>query len=164
MIQKVFNRTDIQTIEKLAFKIWNSHYVPIIGKNQVDYMLEKFQNFNAISLQIQNGYEYFLISTNNKAIGYLCLLLNSATQKIMISKIYIDQSERNSGFGKQLIDFTIDRAKEKKIKTIWLTVNKNNSNTIKWYEKLNFKITKETVIDIGNDYIMDDYVLELCLD
>ena len=164
MIQKVSNDADIQIVEKLAFKIWNSHYVPIIGQNQVDYMLEKFQSFDAISSQIQNGSDYFLISANKKAIGYLCLIPDAASKKLMISKIYIDQTERSAGFGKQLIDFTINRAKEQKMKTVWLTVNKNNSNTIKWYQKLNFKITKEVIMDIGNDYVMDDFVMELHLD
>lgn len=163
MIQKVSKDADIQIIEKLAFKIWNSHYVPIIGQHQVDYMLEKFQSFNAIRSQIKNGYDYFLISSNEKAIGYLCLIPDTSLKKLMISKIYIDQSEKGGGFGTQLIDFTINRAKEQKMKIIWLTVNKNNSNTIKWYQKLGFKITKEVVMDIGNGYIMDDFVMELQL-
>ncbi len=164
MIQKVSKNTEIKTVEKLAYKIWNAHYVPIIGQNQVDFMLEKFQNFNAISSQIKNGYEYFLISDNKKAIGYLCLLSDNATKKMMISKIYIDQNARGAGFGKQLIDFTKNLAHERNIKTIWLTVNKYNTNSIKWYQKLNFKITEEKIMDIGNGYVMDDFVMELQLD
>jgi ribosomal protein S18 acetylase RimI-like enzyme len=164
MIQKVYKTTEIQTVEKLAHKIWNDHYSPIIGQNQVDFMLEKFQSFNAINEQIKNGYEYFLISEHNKPIGYLCLLEDNATKKIMISKIYIDLNKRGAGFGNKLIDFTKKLAQKRKINTIWLTVNKNNSNSIKWYKKLNFKITKEVVMDIGNGYVMDDYVMELKLD
>lgn len=163
MIQKVSKATDIQTIEKLAYKIWNAHYVPIIGQNQVDYMLHKFQNFNAISSQIKNGYEYFLISNNKKAVGYLCLITNTSKKKLMISKIYIDQNEKGHGFGTQLINFTKKLAKEKGMKTVWLTVNKNNSATIKWYKKLGFEITDEIKMDIGNDFIMDDFVMELQL-
>ena len=62
--------------------------------------------------------------------------------------------------GNKLIDFTKKLAQKRKINTIWLTVNKNNSNSIKWYKKLNFKITKEVVMDIGNGYVMDDYVIQ----
>ena len=163
MIHKVSSTIDIEITVKLAHKIWNEHYVAIIGQNQVDYMLQKFQSFNAISSQIKNGYEYFIISENSKAIGYLCLIPDNDSKKLMISKIYIDNNKRGAGYGKQLIDFTKKIANDKGLKTIWLTVNKNNSNSIKWYQKLNFKISKEVKMDIGNNFIMDDYVMELQL-
>jgi hypothetical protein len=39
-------------------------------------------------------------------------------------------------------------------------LNGNKYNKAKFfYEKLGFIITKEEVIDIGNNYIMDDYVM-----
>ncbi len=163
MIHKVTNTNDIEITAQLAHKIWNDHYVPIIGQHQVDYMLDKFQSFNAISNQLKNGYEYFLISENNKPIGYLGLVSSNESKKMMISKIYVDQNARGAGYGKQLIDFTIKLAKEKGMETIWLTVNKNNSNSIKWYQKLNFKIKNEVEMDIGNGFIMDDFVMELHL-
>jgi len=162
-IHKATTIADIQTVEKLAHKIWNAHYVPIIGQNQVDFMLEKFQSFDAITSQIKNGYDYFLISDAKNAVGYLCLVYDDSKKKLMISKIYIDAQKRGAGFGQQLIDFTIHLAQEKKMKIIWLTVNKNNSNSIKWYQKLNFKITNEVVMDIGNNFVMDDYIMELQL-
>ena len=163
MIRKVINNSDIEVTAQLAHKIWNDHYVPIIGQNQVDYMLDKFQSFNAISNQLKNGYEYFLISENNEAIGYLGLISSSNSKKMMISKIYTEKDVRGAGFGKQLIDFTIKLAKETGMEIIWLTVNKNNSNAIKWYQKFNFKIKKEVEMDIGNGFIMDDFVMELQL-
>jgi len=163
MIQRVFKDTDIQIIESIAHKTWNAHYVPIIGQNQVDYMLEKLQNFDAISSQIKNGHEYYLISTTKKAVGYLCLISDNEKKKIMISKIYIEKSATGSGLGTEFINFTKNLAKEKGMKKIWLTVNKNNSDTIQWYKNLQFKITKEVKMDIGNDFIMDDFVMELKL-
>ena len=45
-------------------------------------------------------------------------------------------------------------------KGVFLNVNKYNTAKL-FYEKLGFKITKEEVIDIGNDYVMDDFVMNL---
>jgi len=163
MIKKIVNAIDIEIVSKLAHKIWNQHYVAIIGQKQVDYMLDKFQSITAIKSQINNGYEYFLVLNDKKAIGYLCLVIDNASKKLMISKIYTEKSARGNGFGLQMIDFAKKIAYEKKIEIIWLTVNKYNSNTIKWYQKLNFEIIKEIKMDIGNNYIMDDFVLELKL-
>jgi len=43
---------------------------------------------------------------------------------------------------------------------IWLTCNKNNSRTLSIYKKLGFSIIDSIVTDIGNGFVMDDYVLE----
>ena len=45
------------------------------------------------------------------------------------------------------------------LQELFLNVNKYNKAKI-FYEKLGFVISKEEVIDIGNDYVMDDYVME----
>ena len=43
---------DFKTISVLAKNIWTEHYTPIIGLDQVNYMLEKFQSEIAIQNQI----------------------------------------------------------------------------------------------------------------
>ena len=40
--------SDYQQIESLADTIWREHYIPIVGKPQIDYMLDKFQSLRAI--------------------------------------------------------------------------------------------------------------------
>jgi ribosomal protein S18 acetylase RimI-like enzyme len=42
---------------------------------------------------------------------------------------------------------------------LFLNVNKYNS-AIQFYHKIGFEIAKEEVIDIGNGFVMDDYVME----
>jgi RimJ/RimL family protein N-acetyltransferase len=46
---------------------------------------------------------------------------------------------------------------------IALTVNKNNVNSIKAYEKMGFKNVGSVVQDIGSGYVMDDYKMEKTL-
>lgn len=164
MIRKVTNNSDVLIIQKLAYEIWNAHYVPIIGQNQVDYMLEKFQSFEAISKQLRTDFDYYIFSNNFKPAGYLGLVSETKSNKLMISKIYIKKNERGSGFGVKLLNFTINYAKKNGFKTVWLTVNKNNTNSINWYHKFGFITTDSVKMNIGNDYIMDDFVLELTID
>ena len=163
LIQPVSTSSQIKTTAHLAHKIWNQHYVDIIGQSQVDYMLEKFQDFEAISNQIENGYEYFIMYYQDKPSGYLALVPNLKDQKMMISKIYVDADFRGLGLGSQLLEFTIQKAKNKALKYIWLTVNRNNSKSIKWYENHGFEIKEELKIDIGNGFLMDDYRMEMTL-
>ncbi len=53
------NHMDI--IESLAREIWTEHYIPIIGEQQVGYMLARYQSKQAVKEQIASGVLYFLI-------------------------------------------------------------------------------------------------------
>ena len=43
---------------------------------------------------------------------------------------------------------------------IRLTVNKYNANTIKAYKKWGLNTVESTVTDIGDGFVMDDYIME----
>ncbi|WP_104734267.1 GNAT family N-acetyltransferase [Hanstruepera ponticola] len=163
MIKPVISKADIKLTTQLAHKIWNQHYEPIIGQDQVNYMVHKFQSESAITKQLEDGYLYFLIEHQSKPCGYLALVPHESENKLMINKIYVDIDYRGLSLGTKLLEFTIKKAKTESFRTIWLTVNKYNTNSIKWYEKKGFRIKKEIVMDIGNGYIMDDYLLELLI-
>ncbi|PNQ72268.1 GNAT family N-acetyltransferase [Hanstruepera neustonica] len=160
MIKTVTSKSAIKITAQLAHSIWNQHYVPIIGQDQVDYMIEKFQSETAITQQIQEGYQYFMIEHQSRPCGYLALVPNPVEGKIMISKIYVDSHYRGLGLGLALLDFTVKKAQNEGFKTIWLTVNKYNTHSIQWYEKQGFQIKEKVEFDIGNGFIMDDYLLE----
>lgn len=163
VIKQVVSSSDIEITAHLAHKIWNLHYVPIIGQEQVDYMLDKFQNAEAMKQQIENGYEYFIIYHQTYPSGYLALLPDMSKKNLMISKIYVDSGFRGLNLGTQLLDFSIENAKTKGLNMIWLTVNKNNTKSIEWYQKKGFLIKENLRIDIGNGFIMDDYRMELTI-
>ena len=155
------SEVDFNTITKLASTIWKEHYTPIIGIEQVDYMLDKFQSVNAIKKQIEEGAEYYLISHEESQVGYISV--SQKKNSLFLSKIYILSSIRGKGVGKKAMQFIEDLAIEKQCNTVSLTVNKNNTNSIKAYEKMGFVKVKEIVIDIGNGFVMDDFKMEKSL-
>jgi diamine N-acetyltransferase len=150
---------DFKTISDLAKSIWTEHYTPIIGLDQVNYMLEKFQSEIAIQNQINiDNYKYYLIIDENIAIGYLSI--KNDDDALFLSKLYIDKSCRGKGLGKIAINFIEEQAKDLNCLTIYLTVNKYNINSIMAYQKMGFIKTEELFIDIGNGYTMDDFRME----
>jgi len=157
-IKKVSNKEQISTIENLAYEIWYQHYTPIIGKHQVDYMLGKFQSFEAMTKQIKNGFLYFLILDDNVPLGYMSVDIHSET--LFLSKFYVTEAERGKGYGRKIIAYLETLAKEKNLNKIALTVNKYNTGSIKMYEKVGFVISGTMVKDIGEGFIMDDYQME----
>ncbi|MDY6902817.1 MAG: GNAT family N-acetyltransferase [Cyanobacteriota bacterium] len=152
----VDNPEAISQVAKLAREIWNQHYLPVIGKAQVDYMLETIQSEDAIKQQINEGYQYYLIYNDQVESGYFSVI--DKGEKLFLSKLYLLDSCRGKGIGKQAIDF-IKSSFDNPI--IQLTVNKNNSDSIVFYKKIGFEIVDDVVMDIGNAFVMDDYVMEL---
>ena len=157
-IEKVSAENQIEIIADLAKKIWNEHFIPIIGKAQVDYMLEKFQSKKVIAEQIEKGFLYYLIKHNNHYIGYIGVLAKE--NQLFLSKLYIASAERGKGHGRKAIEFLEKLAIEKALSKISLTVNKHNLVTIKTYKKLGFENCGSIVQDIGNNFVMDDYIME----
>ena len=59
-----------------------------------------------------------------------------------------------------MLEFIVNYAKNGKLKSIYLNVNRNNDLAINVYKSLGFVIIREEKNDIGNGFFMDDYVFE----
>lgn len=152
----VDNTETIVKVVKLAQNIWNEHYLPIIGSEQVLYMLDKFQSEGAITYQIDEGYKYYIIFDDQVEAGYFSVI--NTAEKLFLSKLYVIKSCRGKGIGKKVIKFiqgTFDN------QIIQLTVNKYNLNSITFYQNVGFEIVDDVVTDIGSGFVMDDYVMEI---
>ena len=159
---QVTTKVQIIATAKLAREIWIEHFTAIIGADQVNYMLDKFQSEKAIADQIQNkGYIYYLIKESKQAIGYCAIVQEEDV--LFLSKLYIRKIMRGKGIARKTIDFIKTIALERNLGRITLTVNKNNIGPIAAYEKLGFVNTGPIVQDIGGGFIMDDYKMELKL-
>jgi ribosomal protein S18 acetylase RimI-like enzyme len=154
----VTTNDQMSLVESLAREIWTEHYTPIIGKLQVDYMLDRFQSRQAIADQIKTGVLYFLIQADDAFIGYLAV--QPKNDELFLSKIYVRSSLQRKGYGRKAVQFVELLAKERNLGKVVLTVNKNNVTSIKAYEKMGFKNAGSLIQDIGNGYVMDDYKME----
>jgi ribosomal protein S18 acetylase RimI-like enzyme len=148
--------SDINRIADLAKLIWNQHYLSIIGQDQVNYMLDKIYNYESLLNQFSElNHLFFLISLNGKDIGFISISSRNE-EDFFIHKFYVDQDCANTGIGTQILSQL-----EKKLspKTISLTVNRQNFKSINFYFKNNFKIKSVEDFDIGNGYVMNDFVM-----
>ena len=157
-VQEVRGKNDIKKVEQLAYEIWTQHYTPIIGIDQVDYMLENFQSFEAIEKQISEGMSYFLLFFEGEPVGYMAS--KPQGENMFLSKIYVLSDLRGKGIGSYALNYLETRAKEMGCRNLSLTVNKNNTDSIRAYEKLGFINVRPLQTDIGKGFIMDDYFMK----
>ena len=153
MVLKEINKdNEIKEISRLANIIWNEAYKELLSKNQITYMLEKYLSFNAIKTNISEGYKYTLLVENNCNIGFMAYIIYE--NYIFLSKLYILNEYMDKGFGSQSINYL-----KKYNLPIELTVNKYNINAYNKYLHLGFNVIDSVVTDIGNGYVMDDYIM-----
>lgn len=157
------NSKHIPIIISLAKKIWPVAYGEILSKAQLDYMIQKFYNETALLESLAKGHVFYLAQNEQeKFVGFVSYEINCEPNKTKIHKIYVLPETQGSGVGKQFFQLVMAKAEENQQKAIFLNVNKYNK-AIYFYTNLGFKIIREEVIDIGNTYIMDDFVMEVNL-
>lgn len=161
-ITNVETESDIRLTAALAKATWTEHYAALLSSEQIVYMLEKFQSEEAIKDQLTNGYSYYLIrEPNGKAVGYYAV--QPKKEFLFLSKIYLHASARGKGFASAVVRRIKETAKELGLPAVRLTVNKGNVSSIAVYEHLGFVKIEDMVTDIGNGFVMDDYLMELTL-
>ncbi|WP_053375192.1 GNAT family N-acetyltransferase [Paenibacillus sp. FJAT-27812] len=149
----------IAEVARLAAEIWREYYVTIITIEQIEYMISQFQSIPAIKDQIHHqGYEYYFIHHDGSAVGYMSVRQEEG--KLFLSKFYIGKEHRGRGYASQASAFLEQLCKERNLSHIWLTVNRHNESTIAVYEKKGFKTVQEKKADIGNGFVMDDFIME----
>ncbi|WP_345971571.1 MULTISPECIES: GNAT family N-acetyltransferase [Sulfurimonas] len=140
----------------LAETIWREFYTPIIGAEQVEYMLRSFQSADAINAQMQNGYHYTLLYDGETAVGYCATVPEDDVLKV--SKLYVLQTQRGKGGGRLMLEHCAAEAKAGGFKRLLLTVNRHNPS-VAFYEHEGFTNAGPLVQGIGGGFVMDDYVM-----
>lgn len=154
----VTNEELVYSVSALADEIWHEHFTPIIGTEQVEYMLDKFLSPEALAEQINSGYEYFLFSYEYTFAGFAGI--HEEDKGLFLSKLYVHKDFRGKKISSYMFRKFIELCKMRNLDKIWLTCNRFNEHTLAVYEHLGFKKVRTQVADIGNGYVMDDYILE----
>lgn len=157
----VATKEQLAIVKNLAYKIWPNAYETILSKAQLDYMLKMIYSIDSLEKQFDDGHIFLLIEDNQNFIGFASYELNcNNSNKTKLQKLYVLPEIQGKGIGKQVIDYIKEKVVLSNNLALFLNVNKFNKAK-DFYQKYGFKIIKEEVIDIGNNYIMDDYVMEI---
>lgn len=162
-IVEVF-KNDFNLIREIAHRTWPVTYSKILSKAQMDYMLEKFFSDATLNDNITNkGHHFLLLKEDDSCLGFASYehhYLN--TNCTRLHKLYLLPETQRKGLGKLVLNRISTLAKENNSDRISLNVSRFN-NAFNFYLKIGFKIIAEEDIEIGQDYLMEDYVMEMIL-
>jgi len=152
---------DIKVIQEITYKTWPITYGKILSKTQLDYMLDLFYSDEALNDQFEKKEQlFYLISEDEATLGFIGIEHNYKDQDVTkIHKIYLLPETQGKGIGKKVIENIEKLALENHSATLSLNVNRFNT-ALSFYKKIGFEIIDEVNIDIGNGYLMEDYVME----
>ena len=125
---------DRARLAALADEIWHEYWPALIGEAQTDYMVERFQSLAAIERDMaEHAYEYWFLQAEDdgRIVGYTGGHVEVQTNRFFISKIYLLAEERG-----------------------------RNELGSRAYLGTGFRTIDAVETDIGNGFIMDDYIME----
>jgi ribosomal protein S18 acetylase RimI-like enzyme len=147
---------DTQTIQDIAERVWSKHYIPnIITQDQMDYMMEWMYSADSLAKQMAEGARFFMMNYNGQTVGYISI--NDNNGDLFLNKFYIDTEYQRLNLGSQALNMALSEFSH--AKTISLQVNRKNFKAVNFYFKNGFSIERAEDFDIGNNYLMEDYVM-----
>lgn len=154
------SKSQLSIVRDLAYKIWPTAYREILSQDQLNYMLDKFYSLESLIEQMEQRKHVFLLAEeDDKYIGFASYELNIENHKTKIHKIYVLPETQGKGYGVQLINEIEKRAKYLQNDILFLNVNRFNKAQ-QFYKKIGFEIAYEEDIEIGEGYLMEDFVME----
>ena len=150
----------IRQMSRLATAIVREHYDPIIGPEQNDYMLKKYQSAEAIERQISEGSMYYFVCADAEPVGFISIVPDES--EMYLDKFYLRKDMRGKGIAHHMLEHIISQTEKAGFDRIMLNVNKNNPS-VGVYEKLGFINEESVKQDIGGGFYKDDYIFRYYL-
>ena len=152
-VVKVKREEELHEIKDLAYLIWNEVYERILPQEQIDFLLNKYLEVDAIKNNIKEGYEYVLFKHNGENVGFAAYA--EKNNYFYIDKIYLKKNFRRKGIAKKFINNLLDFYKN----PAKLNVNQKNIDAINAYKSIGFTLEKEEIIELGSGLQNIDFVM-----
>lgn len=162
VFKPVETREELEALARLAAEIWMDYWPALIGEEQTRYMVEMFHSVEAMERdRAEHGYEYWFIqSETGDVLGYTAGHDEPESGRYYISKVYLKPEVRGRHLATCTFAFFDELCRKRGWHAMYLNVNKGNELGLRAYRGNGFQVIDAVVNDIGNGFVMDDYVME----
>jgi ribosomal protein S18 acetylase RimI-like enzyme len=150
----------LTAVQHLAGVIWRAHYPGIITGEQIEYMLARGYALEALARFLggtDRGLE--LAAADGELCGFAAWYTTDEPATAKLDKLYVLPQRQRSGVGGRLIGHVEGLARQAGAAVLVLNVNKHNAQAIRAYQRHGFAVREAVVVDIGEGFVMDDYVM-----
>ena len=160
-LERVETQEQIDTLCAIAQEVWHETFDSLLPEGQTDYMIDKFQSDHAVKDQMAHqNYRYYLAKLQGQYAGFVGFAPRyQGEEEMYLSKVYLLAKYRHQGVVKAMFQLVEEQTKQEGLSKIRLTVNKKNTHAAQVYEHYGYKTVEWVESDIGNGYVMDDFVM-----
>ena len=152
---------DVEPLNALAREIWLAHYPAIVSMPQIEYMLAQRYNAGVVLGELRRDDLWWdKLLVGGALAGFASYFLTGAPGEMKLDKLYVHPRCQRRGYGGMMVARACEVAAARGCDRLTLAVNKNNRSAIDAYLKHGFRIAAAVVKDIGDGFVMDDYIME----
>lgn len=145
---------DMSELRDIGVRSYLPHYTHLWKEGGVDWYLNRcFGNGGLQNDLSDENIEYYIISGESLAVGILKLVLqkplpdSKIENALYLEKIYFIKEWTGRGAGREVIQFTLDRAGKLNRNCVWLMAMDTADKPISAYQKAGFVIHSRTRLD-----------------
>jgi GNAT superfamily N-acetyltransferase len=159
-VLSVLTEADFATVAHLGDTIWRAHYSKLISMAQIEYMLAGRYSPERLSAYVNAEDRWLhILNVESAPVGYCSYALTDKPRELKLEQLYLLPGLHGRGLGRFMLRHVESEARRLGCDTLMLTVNKGNASSIAVYDHAGFVVRESAVFDIGNGYVMDDYVM-----
>lgn len=152
---------DFPAIERIARQTWPATFGAILSPDQIEYMLNWMYQPDALTGQVEQQGHVFLLLLDDagEPLGFVSYEPHYRNEPVTkVHKLYLLPDTQGRGLGRMLLDEVSRRAGQQGDTALALNVNRHN-RAVLFYERIGFSVTGQEDIDIGNGFLMQDFIM-----
>lgn len=147
-------------IARLAGVSWRACYPGIITPEQIEYMLARMYAPGVLHDEIlAQGIVYDCLWVDDELAGFAAYGPMPEPGVMKLHKLYLLPARQGCGLGSRLLQQVEREVRVRGARRLILSVNKRNARAIAAYLRNGFAVAESVVTDIGNGFVMDDYLM-----
>jgi ribosomal protein S18 acetylase RimI-like enzyme len=153
-------REEVGAIAQLARTVWQLAYRDIISQAQIDYMLgQRYSAPRLLEELARPDIWWDQAFVGARRLGFAATQATATPAEFKLDKLYVHPEAQRQGVGSALLQYVAQRCRARGGKHLILAVNKNNAQAIAAYRKNGFEIRESVCVEIGNGFVMDDFIM-----
>lgn len=150
---------DAVALGDLARLTWRRCFAGMITSAQIEYMLAQRYETEDLASRLSSPWPaYELLLLDGEPVAFAAHGPDEpGTWKL--HQLYVHPEWQHRGLGGRLMDHVEQCARAAACRQLLLTVNRNNARARTAYQRRGFDIRESAQFDIGNGFIMDDFVM-----
>lgn len=157
IIVKKVAKQEATIINQLAQEIWPKAFEDILTEEQIGYMMKMMYSVPILEAEITRGVAFYVLNIEGEDIGYTAIeKKDNASWKL--HKIYLHEKLRGKGVGKFQLSSMEKIVAGYGALFLYLNVNRYNK-AVDFYKSQGYEVVGAEDIDIGNGFLMNDFVM-----